>query len=246
MPKIDDWSDCLSAQMREVWPLLAQATRRMRGSLMGGTALAIHLRHRASFDLDFMTMQTFSGAGLARSLEKHATDFQLIDAGTDTMHARVQTVLVQVFRVPHRGLKPGHVKVLRPPVRVDGLRVASLPDLLASKLDLIMYRPKLRDYIDLAAIDTAGQYSLEDGLAFHMERYGVTAQDRVAHHLIELLESPGQLEVDPVFEDSRQDALDYLRGRVPALRRALITMHSEDTDLRQSEPPRGTHKSGPA
>ena len=129
MPKIDDWSDCLSAEMREVWPLLAQATRRMRGSLMGGTALAVHLRHRASFDLDFMTMQTFSGAGLARSLEKHATDFQLIDAGTDTMHARVQTVLVQVFQAPRRGLKPGHVKApgnpqVRPCVGVspDGLR----------------------------------------------------------------------------------------------------------------------------
>lgn len=245
MPGIDDWSDFLPDQMRKVWPLLAHATSRIRGSLVGGTALAIHLRHRVSYDLDYMAMQKFSGAHLARSLEKQATDFQLIDAGTDVMHARVQTILVQVFRAPRRGLNPGHVKVLRPLVKVDGLRVASLPDLLASKLDLIMYRPKLRDYIDLAAIDRAGHYRLEDGLVFHMERYGVTVQDRVAHHIIDLLDSPGRLEVDPLFEPIRQETLDYLRDRAPALRRALITLRAEDTDLRQSEPPRGTHKSGP-
>lgn len=244
MPAMDDWSDCLPDQMRSVWPLLALATRRIRGSLVGGTALAVHLRHRISFDLDYMAMQAFSGARLARSLEERATDFELIDAGADAMHARVQSVMVQVFRAPHRGLNPGHVKVLQAPARIDGLRVASLPDLLASKLDLIMYRPKLRDYIDLAAIDRAGHYRLEDGLVLHMERYGVTVQDRVGHHIIDLLESPGRLEVDPLFEPVREETLDYLSARAPELRRALIVMHSEDTDLRASDPPPGTHQSG--
>ena len=231
--------------MRFVWPMLARSTRRIRGSLMGGTALAVHLRHRASYDLDFMALQSFSGVDLARSLKAQASEFQLIDAGADTMHARVHTVLVQAFAVPRRGLNPGHVKVLAPPVSIDGLRVASLPDLLASKLDVIMYRPKLRDYVDLAAIDRSGLYRLEDGMRFHMERYGVSAQDGVVHHIIDLLEDPGRLEVDPLFESTREDTLQYLRERAVELRRALIVMRSEDTDLRRVDPPRGLHKSGP-
>ena len=52
---------------------------------------------------------------------------------------------------------------------IDGMRVASLPDLLATKLDVIMYRPKLRDYIDIAAIDKSGWYGIEDGLRFHRD-----------------------------------------------------------------------------
>ena len=81
-------------------------------------------------------------------------------------------VEVQVFRAPARGYNPGHVRNLAAPIRVDGLAVASLADLLASKLDVIMYRPKLRDYVDLAAIDRAGPYRIEDGLLFHTRRYG--------------------------------------------------------------------------
>lgn len=56
------------------------------------------------------------------------------------MRARVNGVAVQVFRAPFRGANPGHVKTLKRPLKVDDLPVASLPDLLASKLDVLEQR----------------------------------------------------------------------------------------------------------
>ena len=70
MAEIDAWEDVLPTEMREVWPVLGQATEQLEGCLMGGTALAVHLRHRISFDLDYMTVGPFSGDHLAEDTRR--------------------------------------------------------------------------------------------------------------------------------------------------------------------------------
>ena len=237
MPEIDAWSDLLSPEMREVWPILQKTTQRIEGCLMGGTALAIHLRHRVSHDLDYMTAEGFSGDRLARKFEEIAGDVEVDASGPDQMHARINGVQVQVFRTPHRGANPGHVKILQQPTAIDRLPVASLADLLASKLDVIMYRPKLRDYLDLMAMDTASPYTLEDGLRFHMQRYGITPASNDAARIIELLETPGELDRDPFFEDRREAVLHYLANRAPALEQRLHQMRRTQIAETRPEPP---------
>ena len=231
MPEIDRWSKWLSAEMRAVWPTLAAATRGLEGSLVGGTALAIHLRHRRSFDLDFMTLGSFSGERVARSLQSSTEDIVVSSVGADTLHAAVRGVEVQVFRAPARGYNPGHVQNLAAAVSVDGLAVASLADLLASKLDVIMYRPKLRDYVDLAAIDRAGPYRLEDGLLFHTHRYGSVPEALDLSRIVTLLEDPGPLQTDRTFDALAGPTLEYLRSRVPALQRHLQSLRAASPAL---------------
>ena len=92
MPEINRWSECLSEEMRAVWPTLAAAARGLDGSLVGGTALAIHLRHRPSFDLDFMTLGSFSGERVARSLRSSTEDVVVSSVGVDTLHAAVRGI----------------------------------------------------------------------------------------------------------------------------------------------------------
>ncbi|MCY4134300.1 MAG: nucleotidyl transferase AbiEii/AbiGii toxin family protein [bacterium] len=237
MAEIDAWSDILSPETREVWPILQKATKRIDGCLMGGTALAIHMRHRISYDLDYMAHKGFSGDRLARRLRDSTGDIEVDASGPDQMHARVKGVLIQVFRTPHRGATPGHVKTLKQPFGIDGLPVASLPDLLASKLDVIMYRPKLRDYIDLMAMDMAGPYTLEDGLRFHMRRYGITPASNDAARIVQLLETPGELDIDPIFEDRKDDVLRYLASRAPDLEQRLHQMRRAQVGENRPEPP---------
>ena len=237
MRSIDHWSDVLSVPIRAVWPIVARAVTRLHGCLMGGTALAVHLRHRESYDLDYMAGVGFSGLHLCRDLEATAQSCQLIQAETDSMHAVVDGVPVQVFRQPHRGVNPGYVKQLQRPHVIDGMPVASLPDLLASKLDVIMYRPKLRDYIDIVAIDRSGLYRIEDGLAFHIERYGTQLQSSVLDHIVGLLTDPGRLSSDRAFESARHDTLAHLTARIPELRRHLTTMREGTAEAPPAEPP---------
>lgn len=235
---LEDWSDHLSEEMRAVWPMLAGVVNGLDGSLVGGTALAIHLRHRVSFDLDFMALRPFSGRRLAAALSEQTEDIDVALAEDDAMHATVRGVQVQVFAAPHRGDNPGHVRNIRPPAPIAGLPVASLADLLASKLDVILYRPKLRDYIDLKALDDRGPYCLEDGLLFHMRRYGTLPSSRDLARVIDLLADPGPLEEDREFDVERDGALAYLRARVPALHNHLQHLRAAHPDppLERSTP----------
>ena len=222
MADIDGWADCLPSSLRAVWPLLAAAVDGTGGSLFGGTALAIHLRHRQSFDLDYMTAEPFDTGEVAERLVVAASgDVRILRQDREGLHAIVGGVTVEVFRAPERGYNPGHVRTLEAPTVIDGLPVASLPDLLASKLDVLLYRRTLRDYIDLRAIDAQSPYSIEDGLLFHMARYGATPEGFELSRMISLLEHPGRLDADPKFAEERNEILEYLKNRAPALRRHL-------------------------
>ena len=136
-------------------------------------------------------------------------------------------VRVEVFRTPSRGGNPGCVENIADPPMIDGLSIASLPDLLASKMDVILYRPQLRDYIDLAAIDASSPYKLEDGLRFHFHRYGITPTHTDAARMVELLKKPGALRSDDVLEHRREEVLAYLADRTRDVERYLHRLRVE-------------------
>ena len=235
MADLDRYRRVVGPQLRAVWPMLAAAVDAVDGSLVGGTALAVHLQHRISYDLDYMAQQPFSGSELFAALRDSATHATFTRAEPNRMHAVIDGVAVEVFTAPARGENPGRVRQLQPPSIVAGMRVASLADLLAMKLDVIMYRPKLRDYIDLAAIDSSGLLRLEDGVRLHMQRYGTDPQSSFLDRIIDLLEDPGDLAADRVFASHAPRVLDHLAGRVPELRAHIKRMRR---DLRTQEPPR--------
>ena len=216
--ELDKYRRVLRPQLRAVWPMLAEAVSDIDGYLVGGTALTTYLRHRTSFDLDYMTHQPFSGTDLFNTLSAAATHAAFSRAEPSRMHAVIDGVAVEVFAAPARGEHPGHVRRLAPPTVIDGMRVASLADLLAMKLDVIMYRPKLRDYMDLAAIDHSGELRLEDGMQLHMKRYGTHPQSSFLDRIVDQLQDPGALAADSEFAAHTERVLGYLAGRVPELR----------------------------
>lgn len=219
VPEIDDYSDVLPRAMRDIWPVVAKATANLNRSLVGGTALAMHLRHRESFDLDILSGEGFSGERLQRKLQKlcETSGFSFDERITDdgSMFATINGVEVDVVAHPASS-NPSRFRQLADPFVVDKLPVASLPDLLAMKLNVIMHRPRLRDYIDIAAIDKSGPYTIEDGLRFHRQRYGITRTSRIPERILTLLESPGQLSTDRVFTELADETLRYLKERALA------------------------------
>lgn len=216
--ELDRYRRVLRPELRAVWPILAEATHDIDGYLVGGTALATHLQHRESFDLDYMAHQPFSGTELFETLSARADHVTHARSEPNRMHAAVNGVAVEVFAAPVRGEHPGHVKQLAPPEVIAGMRVASLPDLLAMKLDVIMYRPKLRDYMDLAAIDSAGPLRLEDGLQLHMRRYGTQPESAFLDRIVDRLEDSGELAADSEFASHAPRVTAHLAGRVRDLR----------------------------
>ena len=214
MTDIHDYSDVLPGNLQRAWTPVAGCARRVEGVLMGGTAVAIHLRHRVSEDLDVMTLRSFSGSAVEERLREAVNSVDPIEVSDNMFHGFVDGVKVDVFRaLPTNGVAPEQMRWICPGTRISGMEIGSIPDLMATKLDTIMYRAKLRDYLDLAELDRSGACSLEAGLGYYCRRFGYSYPPPVLERIIRLLENPGTLPADPDYEARSEPSLSYLRGR---------------------------------
>ena len=233
MTYIEEYSDFLPDGLRGVWPHVAECAQKVGGVLMGGTAVAIHLRHRESEDLDVMTLREFSGNAIKNSLVKSGAAVEVIEVAKNMFHGFVDTVKVDVFRaLESNGVEPSSMRWIAPTTTVSDMQVGSLPDLMAAKLDVIWNRAKLRDYIDLAALDRSGACSLESGLGYYCRKYGYEYPPRVLEQIIGLLDSPGTMPSDPAFDEIGTESLEYLKSRVPALRKRFSEMRDVSVETR--------------
>ena len=188
MAEVDAWADVLSEEQRRLWPHAASVANQVGAILMGGTAVAIHLRHRRSVDFNLMTLTSFSGRAVERSVRGFARRIILRDVSRNCFHAVVDGVEWDVFRALRtEEVEPHQMTVLAPGPEIDGIRIGSIPDLLATKLDVINYRAKLRDYIDIAAIDQLTAHRLEDGIGYYCHRFGYSHVPRVLDRSLALL-----------------------------------------------------------
>jgi len=136
--------------------------------LYGGTALALRLGHRHSEDFDFFSNKSFAPDVLRKAIP-YLQDAELSQFETNTLTAIVDRggpVKVSFF---------GELRLNRvqePEVAQDnGIQVASLLDVAATKLATIQQRAQARDYEDLAAILNSG-ISLAEVLAAAVAVYG--------------------------------------------------------------------------
>lgn len=139
--------EVLPESQAAVWQdLIAAAGRLDRWGfyVAGGTALALQLGHRRSVDFDLFSQQSDLGAPVAAWLQDDAT-WLIRDTDSRTVHAErhgVQVSFISTYQYP----------LVRPPVLIEGLRLASVTDIGLMKLLAITHRATVRDYLDLAAI----------------------------------------------------------------------------------------------
>lgn len=150
----------LPAAQRELWPLLAPLPKLFH-VLYGGTAVALHLGHRISVDFDFFRSEPLDKKALLASLAflKEA----------DTVQETEQTLVVGVS-MPSGNVKLSFFggmtigRINDPLLTTDSnVLVASLEDLLATKLKAILDRAEAKDYSDISAL-LANGVSLARGL----------------------------------------------------------------------------------
>lgn len=208
----DPRTDVLPQAQQEIWRHLAPA-KDLDFVLYGGTAVALYLGHRASIDFDFFRSQRLDKARL------HAFAF-MRDART--VQEDENTLVVSAVRASgpvkisfFGGLNIGR---LDPPLSTsDGvLLVASMHDLLATKLKAILDRAEAKDYLDISAMLAAG-VSLERSLGAFAAMY-----DKDAGLALRALGyfRDGDL---PSLAMVDQDRLRAARDRVTAIPDVLLT-----------------------
>jgi len=159
--------------LAQVGPLLTE-----RGFyLVGGTAVALHLGHRRSVDLDWFTAEDMpEPLRLAQHLREQGVAFITGQVAPGTLHGSVRGVRISLMEYRYPLLAP-----LRS-WRRGGARLAARADLAAMKLAAISQRGAKKDFVDIYALGRRS-CSLRQMIRWYQEKFGV--QD-VAHVLYSL------------------------------------------------------------
>ena len=125
-------------------------------NLVGGTALALHLGHRKSIDLDFFTSESFDLEEVKMMLIKKY-DFKVSYSRSQTLKGFINGIKVDFIKFDYPHLYNCEI--------IDDVRLESIPDIIAMKLLSITDNgSRIKDFIDIAYLSS--QFSLDEMLQF--------------------------------------------------------------------------------
>lgn len=163
-------------------------------SLVGGTALALQTGHRKSDDLDFFTDRSFDVTGVKNAILRYNPKVEFLN----------ETRLGLSFTLPLPGMAEDvrkldiynwAVKFIRPVYQEDNVRLASLEDIAAFKLEAISHRKEKKDYVDIAVL--LEKFPFGQMLDFYREKFPMNDKRIV---LSQILDTEGmENSVDPVM-----------------------------------------------
>ena len=201
--------------------------------LIGGTALALHLGHRTSEDLDFITTLPRLPRAVLRNVEEmirrdgHTVVYRDIPASVDDfekagmdLHDYSQNWLIdESVKVTFFTADEHHKRVLADPNRDDRFRVGSLDELSALKALVACERSKSRDWVDLFILERDHGFGLAQWKGAY-DKAGLTSAhfERALNRICE----GARLPTDEGFSAllSNPPSLDAITSHFRALREA--------------------------
>lgn len=158
--------------------------------LAGGAAVAEHLRHRTSNDLDFFSLSAELDIEGVRRRVLSASKAVVVAQSDATLKLVVSGAMVDFVCYPY----PPLARFKSGP---EGVRVAGLRDLAVMKLAAIARRGVRRDYWDLYEILTRSRVSLRSACDDYVVKFGVAEAD--LYHVLRAVGWFEEAESDPAF-----------------------------------------------
>lgn len=173
--------------------LLMSAEEFSEFRLVGGTSLSLQIGHRKSVDIDLFTDAEYNSIDFKKLDNFLKNNFQYVDSFDNSIIGMGKTYFI--------GKKtPNEVKLdlfytdtfIRSLLEFDGIRLATLTDIAAMKLDVIERGGRKKDFWDIHAL--LEKFSLLEMISFHKERHIYThSQEK----LITQLTNFSQADDDP-------------------------------------------------
>jgi Nucleotidyl transferase AbiEii toxin, Type IV TA system len=129
--------------------------------LVGGTNLSLRLGHRLSIDLDLFTTQPFDVEGLARKIIAQYPNTIIASQSEAMLFLYINDVKIDMVVLPYPYIEPIDV--------MEGIRLVSIPDIVAMKLSAIARRGVKKDFWDIAEL--LDMYSLSEMIDFYKLKY---------------------------------------------------------------------------
>ena len=163
--------EILPAAQLAIWPKLKDVPENY--ILYGGTAIALQLGHRESVDFDFFSAQPLDKQAILQALPFLATS-HIVQPEINTLNImhEVNGDFVKFQFLAGFGKRIARIEEY---IICDdyGLKMASLRDLLGTKLNTIQACAEAKDYIDIDALLQNG-FTIDEGLGCAQAIYGQT------------------------------------------------------------------------
>lgn len=143
--------------------LLSSMDCLLNAALGGGTSLALVFGHRRSIDIDFFLTDPFDSVILQEELAQRFNDFSLMNRTKGSLSATLNNIKVDILL--HSYPLIGESSIL------EGVRLLSLPDLAAMKINAVTNRGSKKDFSDLLLLHDNG-IPITKALDYFCQKYG--------------------------------------------------------------------------
>ena len=162
------FEETISKQTSKNLALLGSSKILNNAYLAGGTALALQLGHRISYDLDFFTEKKFKAQIFLKKISQFK-DYRHERVGWRTILGKLGDVKFSLFYYSY--------PLLKKPVKFKNINLASIDDISAMKIAAISERGTKRDFVDLYFI--LQKIQINDVLRFYEQKYKKLASNSV-------------------------------------------------------------------
>jgi len=147
--------------------------------LVGGTALSLQLGHRMSVDIDLFTANAYGSLNLEEIKNALTTTFSYIE-NLETLNERNIGYTVHIGSNQAEKIKLDLFytdNFIAPIVQQDGLRLASIQDIAAMKMQAIVNSKRKKDFWDIHEL--LEHFALEELIQYGLQRnpYTLTPND---------------------------------------------------------------------
>jgi len=201
----------IQGDTKAILALLEKSGIIQKAYLAGGTALALQLGHRISYDLDFFTQEEFDEQALLPEIEK-ISNFQLERLAWRTILGKFKDVKFSIFYYKY--------PLLYSAKKFGMINITDIRDIAAMKIAAIASRGTKRDFVDLYFI-CRETMSLSDVIRVYDEKYRNLATTEI--HIMKSLVYFEDAEPDEMPEmlkkASWEDIKKYFEGEIKKLQR---------------------------
>jgi len=156
------YTDILTEAQKKEFPKLIQFSH--LGVMVGGTALALQLQHRRSYDFDIFLPKPLP-KNLLQKIKAVFGSIQIIRHTQEELTFTISSGLkITFFEYPFKSLYPS--------VTTDSIKIAGWRDIALDKSHTIGRRAQYRDYVDLFCIINTKKITLDWLIQNTIKKFG--------------------------------------------------------------------------
>lgn len=148
--------------------------------LVGGTSLSLQIGHRESVDIDLFSDNNYGTIDFNVITEYLQENFSYV------FHSKIDPGMGRSYFIGENADNTVKIDVfytdtfIEPPLVVDGIRMATVAEIIAMKLDVVQRSGRKKDFWDLHALFE--NYSVGEMLQLHEQRYPYTHDKELIIH----------------------------------------------------------------